>query len=57
MMESVKQGGIKYHYLSLCYDSTRDWTPVSQAIGEHSTHNLFFKNKKWGVYLFMNNII
>ena len=37
IMLSVKQGGIKYHFLSLWYDSTWDWTPVSQAIGEHST--------------------
>ena len=33
---SVKQGGIKYHFLNLCYDSTWDWTPLSQAIGKHS---------------------
>ena len=37
-MLSVKQGGIKYHFLSLWYDSTWDWTEVSRAIGEHSTH-------------------
>ena len=36
-MLSVKQGGIKYHFLSLSYDSTRDWTPVSQTIGEQVT--------------------
>ena len=35
-MMSVKQGGIKYHFLSLWYDSTWDWTQVSRAIGEHS---------------------
>ena len=35
-MLSVKQGGIKYHFLSLVYDSTWDWTQVSRAIGEHS---------------------
>ena len=34
-MLSVKQGGIKYHFLSLWYDSTWDWTQVSLAIGEH----------------------
>ena len=33
---SVKQGGIKYHFLSLWYDSTWDWTQVSCAIGELS---------------------
>ena len=37
-MPSVKQGGIKYHFLSLWYDSTWDWTPVFQTIGEYSTH-------------------
>ena len=37
IMQSVKQGGIKYHFFSLWYDSTWDWTPVSLAIGEHST--------------------
>ena len=35
IMLSVKQGGIKYHFLSLWYDSTLDWTQVSRAIGEH----------------------
>ena len=35
---SVKQGGIKYHFLSLWYDSTWDWTQVSRAIGKHSNH-------------------
>ena len=34
-MLSVKQGGIKYHFLSLWYDATWDWTQVSRAIGEH----------------------
>ena len=36
IMLSVKQGGIKYHFLSLWYDSTWDWTQVSRAIGKHS---------------------
>ena len=36
-MLSVKQGGIKYHFLSLWYDLSWDWTPVSWAIGKHST--------------------
>ena len=31
---SVKQDGIKYHFLSLWYDSTWDWTPVSWIIGK-----------------------
>ena len=29
------QGGIEYHFLSLWYDSTWDWTQVSWAFGEH----------------------
>ena len=31
-MLSVKQGGIKYHFLSLWNDSTWDWNPVSQTL-------------------------
>ena len=42
-MLSVTQGGIKYHFLSLWYYSTWDWTPVSQAIGEHFTHFVIFQ--------------
>ena len=38
IMLSVKQGGIKYHFLSLWYDSTWDWNQVSRAIGEHSNN-------------------
>ena len=37
-MLTVNQGGIKNHFLSLFYDLTWDWTPVSQSIGKHSTH-------------------
>ena len=37
-MLSVKQGGIKHHFLSLSYDSTSDWTPVSLVIGERSNY-------------------
>ena len=37
-MLRVKQSSIKYHFLSLWYDSTGDWTQVSQAISEHSNH-------------------
>ena len=39
-MLSVKQGVIKYHFLSLWYDSTWDWIQVSRAIGEHSNHHV-----------------
>ena len=38
MMVSANQGGIKSPFLSLWYDSTWDWTPVSQTIYEHFTH-------------------
>ena len=31
IMPRVKQGGIEYHFLSLWYDSTWDWTQVSQT--------------------------
>ena len=34
-MLSVKQGSMKYHFLSLWYDSTWDRTQVSRPIGEH----------------------
>ena len=34
-MLSVKQGGIKYHFLNLL---TWTWTPVSRPIGEYSNH-------------------
>ena len=30
---NVNKGGIKYYFLSLWYDSIRDGTPVSWAIG------------------------
>ena len=35
---SVKQGGIKVHFLILWYDLTWDWTLVFQTIREHFTH-------------------
>ena len=52
---SVKQASIKYHFLSLWYDSTWDWTSVSQTIGEHSTQsanvNLPLSNVfKWSIW-------
>ena len=37
-MLSVKQGCIKYHFLSLWYDLTWDGTQFSRAIGQHSNH-------------------
>ena len=46
-MLRVKQGGIKYQFLSLWYDLTWYWTLISQAIGEHSNHyaNVQFTQK------------
>ena len=41
-MLSVKQGGIKNDFLSLWYNSTRDWTPVSWAIGKQFTHYIYY---------------
>ena len=35
---SVKQGGIKHHFLNLCYDLAWDTTLISRTVGEHSTH-------------------
>ena len=37
-MLSIKQGGIKYNFLSLWYDSTRDLTQISRTTGELSNH-------------------
>ena len=37
IMLSVKQGDIKYHFLSFWYDFTWDWTPVSRTTDEQST--------------------
>ena len=53
-MLSVKQGSIKYHFLSLWYDSTWDWTLVSQATGEHSNH---LANKQKKTELILNWIV
>ena len=44
IMLSVKQWGIKYHFSSLWYDSTWDWTQVFRAIGERSNHHA---NVRW----------
>ena len=46
IMLSVKQGGIKYHFLSLWYDLTWDWTPVSRTISKHSTYYTNVSEKK-----------
>ena len=59
-MLSAKQDGIKYRFLSLWYDSTRDWTLVSRTIGEHSTHstNGPVKSKQnYPTYFFVKGIL
>ena len=43
IMLSIKQEDIMYHFLSLWYDSTWDWNPVSQASGEHYNHDVNWK--------------
>ena len=45
-MLSVKQGGIKYYFLNLWYNSTKDWILVSRTIGEHSTHKAKRKDRQ-----------
>ena len=45
-MLSVKQGSIKYYFLSIWYDSTWDWTLIYRAIGEHYTHKTVEPNKQ-----------
>ena len=47
IMLSVKQGSIKYPFLSLWCDSTWDWTQVSRAIDEHSNHHANVRYKSW----------
>ena len=41
LMVNVQLGYMKYHFLSLWYDSTWDWTLVSKTIGEQ-LHMCFF---------------
>ena len=49
-MLSVKQGGIKYHFLSLWNDLTWDWISVSQATGKQSNHYL---NGTVNIYIYI----
>ena len=51
-MLSAKQGSIKYHFLSLWYDSTWDWTQVSRAIGEHSNAAFFLQQNIYAKHHF-----
>ena len=49
IMLSVKQGGIKYHFLSLWYDSTWDWTlrPMSGIYIYIYIYNSFKYPLRW----------
>ena len=53
-MLSANQGGIKYHFLSLSYDSTSDWIQVSRAIGQLSNH---YANVRLYLFYFILYII
>ena len=44
-MMSIKQGSIKYYFLSLWYDSTKDGTPVFRTIATH-THTHYAQTHK-----------
>ena len=53
-MQSVKQGGIKYHFFSLWYDLTWDWNPSFLGpIGEYYSLGpiIFFKKREFVVSL------
>ena len=51
IMLSVKQGGIKYHILSLCYGSIWDWILVFRAMIQPSTNY----SADWRI-LFVNSL-
>ena len=62
IMLSVTQRGIKYHFKSLRYDSTWNWTPVSWTISEHSNpyangvaKPICLHKMKWSQALLSNN--
>ena len=44
-MLSVKQGGIKYHFLSLWYDSTRDVKSTMDVKYKNLGEHLYNKRK------------
>ena len=56
-MQSVKQGGIKYHFLSLWNDSTWDGTQVSRAIGEHSNHYANGNETLYGIRFWSQHLL
>ena len=41
---SIKQRGIKYHFLSLWYFWTWDWTSVSRTTGVQILHHIYWMN-------------
>ena len=45
LMLSVMQVGILYHFFSLWYNSTCDWTPVSCTIGKHWNNGTDYDKK------------
>ena len=53
-MLSVKLVFMKYHFLSLWYDMTWDWTQVSQAIGIIIIidFNLYYPSYYFSCFLF-----
>ena len=51
---SVKQGGIKYHFLSLWYDSTWDWTQHFNHHANNEVYRNFQKLKKMWVNCNLN---
>ena len=52
-MASVKQGGIKDHFLSLWYESTWDWTSVFWTIDKHFNHQINGPVKYSSIKLFI----
>ena len=61
IMLSVKQGDIKYHFLSLWYDSTWDWNPMSRNASPDSRniliiHGDIFSNHISVLYFCVNII-
>ena len=50
IMLSFKQGGNKYHFLTLSYNLTWNWSRISRAIGKHSNH---YTNKPVYIYIYI----
>ena len=54
IMLSIKQGGIKYHFWVFGYDSTWDWTLISQTISNHFNPYTMILKKGSGPMLIMS---